>query len=397
MFHFRLCFAGREREERVKKDFSLQRQDFYDRMKLAIANFYGRIAEKGFLAVASKKRVKSNAKSEKRQNGKMEKTMKQTTDIPQKSGGEYIECGGCKQYLQYIPGNKDNLPVMLILNPVPGIPASLISHHEPPEVSDYYTRVYWDEPGSGKTLQKNKGYFPDLEERLSTLKEIVDYLKGVYGKDRLILQACSFGTILGSLYTIKHPEDLLCYIGLSQIVSFQDQEAADLVILKNLAINAGKKKDFNRLEALKPYPYEAYGPAYRKKFETVAKIRKGYQGGRDGKEILDLMKSSPDFHMADRLALLKGVAGNRDYWEDIMKCNLTETDGTYQVPVYYLLGESDSFLSQTLLKKYFNTLRAPQKELFELPDAGHCMMLDNGEEYLKVLKVIRGMLMMFRM
>ena len=323
--------------------------------------------------------------------------MKQTETIPADRLGEYITINGRKEYLYHVPGKKASLPVIIYLHAGPGLPGSLLEHVFPEELREYYHTVYWDQPGTGKTLQKNGGYYPDFEELLADLNRVVAYVKQVYRKEKVILFGHSLGSLVGSLYALSYPEDLLCYITAAPMVSFRQNEITGLLVLKNKAINAGRKKDFNRLEELSPYPDEAYSRAFFKKFKTVRSIQREYDGGTDLKDLLSVIRKSPIYRPADLLSLYKGIERNDRLWADLLECNLMERDATYRMPVFFLWGEAENIQSEHLARMYFNHLSAPEKEFFELPGAGHFMMLEQPEEYLKVLKVIRGMMMMFSM
>ena len=72
--------------------------------------------------------------------------------------------------------------------------------------------VHLDQRGAGKTYTKNPEIEPTLEMQLQDIHEVVEYLKERYHKDKIVILGHSWGSILGTIYVQRYPENVLYYI-----------------------------------------------------------------------------------------------------------------------------------------------------------------------------------------
>lgn len=62
----------------------------------------------------------------------------------------------------------------------------------------------------------------------------------------------------------------------------------------------------------------------------------------------------------------------------------------YQVPVYYILGDSDWVTPYIKAQRFFETIKAQKKICIAIGNSGHMPMLHNTEEFCKaVLSVLK--------
>ena len=73
---------------------------------------------------------------------------------------------------------------------------------------------------------------------------------------------------------------------------------------------------------------------------------------------------------------------------ELMTYDLRKKGSSYQVPVYYVLGEKDSQTPVGISITYLETVQAPDKKLYLISDAGHAPMIDNVEDYRKAVREI---------
>ena len=132
---------------------------------------------------------------------------------------EYRKINGIEQYLLHSGTSYDN-PVMLFLH-CSGFPESLLAYKFQKKWENIFTIVNLDQRGTGKTFTRNRNEVPTIEILLEDIHETVAYLKEKYKKDKIVICGHSLGTLLGSLYISKYPEDVLYYIGIGQVVDFK--------------------------------------------------------------------------------------------------------------------------------------------------------------------------------
>ncbi len=82
------------------------------------------------------------------------------------------------------------------------------------------------------------------------------------------------------------------------------------------------------------------------------------------------------------------MGNNKKIWDYMLSTNLYDLNLTYDVPVFYILGDNDFQAPNTIAMKYFTSINAPMKKLYMQKDASHFMMLDNPREFAFILKDI---------
>ncbi|MGT2930015.1 alpha/beta fold hydrolase [Streptococcus dentasini] len=331
---------------------------------------------------------------------------------------EYVLINGCNHYLLHYKSMPEN-PVFIFIHGGPGEPSSPFAYL----VEDYeernYTIVYYDQRGAGRSRYKGSKTKVSLDLLKADLKELVAYLKQVYQKDKIGLIGHSFGSVLGSLFVLDHPQDILCYIGCAQSINFVEGERLIHAKLRQKIEKSGNLRDRKKLEKIGAYPSL---PLDRKQILRVRQLSRKYKPysrqANDGRDTDALDR--PDVNRGPRLDLsdsqsaavsddgivsllklffkspiIKGL-GIKDLWRlatgifstasreltnSLEHIDLYKLGSDYQIPVYYILGNQDwDYSPFESAMTYFERISAPDKKLYLL-DAGHAMMSDNPEAY----------------
>ncbi len=301
---------------------------------------------------------------------------------------EYVNINGIDQFLLHYNNMNSELPVLLFIHGGPGMSESTFSYAFQEGISDLYTVVHWDQRGAGKTLSKNKNIYPTIDELLDDLLRVVNYLKVKYCKEKIVILGHSFGSVLGTLYVLKHPEDVLYYIGAGQVISITENEKIGYLKLKELIVNRDNKKDLKKLSKIGDYPENNYNKSMIKKIQNIRILQGKYRIGMDFIPILKTLFKSPIFQISDILSIVKGMSDNKHIWEYLFSNSLYDETLNYKIPVYYIIGERDFQAPNTIAEAYFNTINAPYKEIFTIKDAGHFMMLDKPEAFAETMAKI---------
>lgn len=293
---------------------------------------------------------------------------------------EFVPIGGIEQYLYH--RGKDMLnPVVLFLHGGPGSPELPFLNKFQPAWEGKATVVHWDQRGCGKTFFRND---PDkvaptltLEQLLLDLDEVVAHLKKTYHKDRIVLLGHSWGTVLGSLYAMRHPESVRACIGVGQVVDMQENERVGFAKVLEAAEAAGNHHDVERLHALEPYP-----GSFESMMDKITKVRSlqiKYKLAtgvtfENAKTVL----TSPFYSMKDCTWFLRPdlLERQRSLYRDLYSMDLAAMGGEYSIPYYLIHGEEDYQTPYPLALRYFDTVSAPDKRFYSIPAAGHFTMLD---------------------
>lgn len=294
---------------------------------------------------------------------------------------EYIKLGDVSFYVM-IKGENPKNPILLYLHGGPGL-TGMTKEPYMRNLYKSYTVVYWDQRGAGETYLKNTSlhgnekYKPTFENMIEDTHLMTQYLKKTFKKDKVIVLGHSWGTILGSMYIQKYPNEVSYYIGVGQVTDPLKDEDVVFKNLSNVVYMNGNKDDISEIESLKGYPYKT-----KDIYNDLIKVRKL----QDKYKIIQM----PTLPKGQEDALKNNGKTYSIVYEEISKFNLTKTK-SYKVPMYYVLGFDDWQVPSVDAIEYFWTFKAPKKGLFIIPKSGHSPMVDNPDSFYNALKTIEKM------
>lgn len=301
---------------------------------------------------------------------------------------EYALIGGIKHYLLHYKSRPED-PVLLFIHGGPGQTESFFAFLVEEYKERDYNIVYYDQRGAGKTWLKNKRSKPDTEILKRDLLEMVLYVKKQYGKEKIGILGHSWGSVLGSMFALEHPEHTLCYIGCGQVIDIMENERVGYAILKEAIEKSGNQKDKKKLQKIGEYPIADFDWNVYRKMGQIRSLQGKYKLAQDfGRSVVDLLRRSPVMSLRDLIPFMTSLSVNMQLMREVMSYDLRKKGNCYQVPIYYVLGERDSQTPIEISMKYFETVQAPDKKLYLIPEAGHAPMIDNVEAYRKAVREI---------
>lgn len=318
----------------------------------------------------------------------MKKQTKKAIDLR-----EYVPINGIEQFLYHL-GTKEENPVLLFLHGGPGSAESLFAHLYEEQWTRIFTLVHWDQRGAGKTLTRNPDRLPTIELLLQDLDEVIQYLKKKYNKRKIVLLGHSWGSVLGSAFVQKHPENIAYYIGTGQVINMTENEQVGYRRVKELITKAGNKRSLKKLEAVGVYPGEkiSFDQSFMKKITRVRKLQAKYGLSSDAfLPILNVVRKSPIFRLSDFSAFLNIYKANQGVYPFLCDFDLWKEPREYRVPVYYILGGDDWQAPYPIAEKYFEEISAPRKKKYVIPNARHLAMVDQPELFFQALNDIRNL------
>lgn len=306
---------------------------------------------------------------------------------------EYVAVNGIEHFLLHYPKDPGT-PVLLYLHGGPGNFESLFAYQLDKAWGAMFTHVHWDQRGAGKTLRRNKkiGLPKSVEQMLDDLHGVIGYLQQKYRTDKVVLLGHSWGSLLGSVYIQRHPENILAYIGVGQVIDMMENERTAHRETWELAKKAGNQKHIQALEKMGDYPPDD-PELLLKLLPKMRKIQEAYDDGpASGTGLGELIKTarrSPSFQWGDFISFLRMMQVNRPLYSQLLSFNLYHESPRYQVPVHYILGAADTITPTSLGKAYYDTIEAPHKTLTIIPGAGHQPMYERPDECAAALRTVR--------
>ncbi len=307
----------------------------------------------------------------------------------------YVPLNGQEQYI-FLRGEDAENPVVLYLHGGPGGPDSFLTYEFARQIGDEYTLVCWDQRGCGRTYFRNRKADPDnlqlsFEQALTDLDELVDYLCRSFTKEKIILMAHSYGSLLGANYVKRHPEKIEKYIGIGQQISTTETEAENFE--KTIALMKQEGRSTEKLLAA----YENF-----QKDSTVLnllevqKIVRPYLAAHlpkvEMKNQIKLALSSPDFGLTDLRWALGMFRISRHYklckqlLDETLLMDLRDAEGVFSAPMYFISGEYDIACSVNLVKDYYENISAPVKAMVTIENCVHSPHIDRPEAFAEVFK-----------
>ena len=294
---------------------------------------------------------------------------------------EKIRIGGNDQWVLERSEDAGN-PVVLFLHGGPGTSQLTSNRRDTRGLEKYFTVVNWDQRGAGKSYgaigdpdRMNVGQF------VADTRELTMYLLEKFHQDRLVLVGHSWGTVIGALAVSRYPELYSCYVGIGQIGSMAEGEAASYRWTLDQARKLGNRRAIAALTAMGPPPYDG---DWQKKTITQRGYLAWFGGevyrsrlGASGR-VLGGLLFSREYTLADRVNVVRGIHGSmRLLWPELFEADLFDSVPEIKVPVFLMEGRHDHECPSEIAERYFSQLRAPAKKLIWFNQSAH---LPNAEE-----------------
>lgn len=306
------------------------------------------------------------------------------------NGTQYIEVNGSQQAVMASGSDIEN-PLLLFLHGGPGFSQIPFAPKYQKRLQAEFTVINWDQRGAGLSYDKKTS--PEtmcFDQFLDDAVQVVKWALQKYNKDKIYVVGHSWGTYLGIRLAQTIPEKIHAYVGVSQVVDVYRASVYEYDKIKKLACDKNINKAMNDLEGIvMPYYLED---------KSFFKVRKWSQFFNPVKEI-DMVKLVLGACLKDHTYKLrhvpkyfKGLNFSQKYIREDVYENLNESSLDYEVPVYFLTGEYDWTTPTEIVSEYYESLRAPDKDIFIIKDAGHSPHLENPPEVHKILFNIKDKL-----
>ncbi|MEE0060878.1 MAG: alpha/beta fold hydrolase [Acutalibacteraceae bacterium] len=311
----------------------------------------------------------------------------------------YIDVNGIQQYIKIRGENTDN-PVMIFIHGGPASPMGFVSAYYQKELEADLTIINYDQRGCGRTYYANgKSSDADVDMLISDLDGIVEYAKNRFGKDKVIIAGHSWGTVLGSIYIQKYPEKVDCYIGISQITNlYKNKINVAYEALKTDKIKGTEDERTLTELAKRMEKVSNYSDMSIDDLLQLVNLNAKYikcNGEMSGMGQMWTGITSPYMNLDDikwfmtQMDMKKFFDDNKALMEyAFFGFDISQLSESYEVPVYYIAGDSDYGVCQNDVKQYYDKITAPDKGFYMLKNTGHSPFMDNPQLYCNTIKEI---------
>ena len=311
--------------------------------------------------------------------------------MPKNFTEEYIPINGIEHYILHI--ESESKDVLIMLHGGPGLANSCVAYYQQPHI-DFCNVVYYDQRGAGKTQIKNRST-PEslsLDALLADLRGIIAYVKKKYDTNRIFLACHSWGSLLGTQYILTYPNDVAGYIGYGQGVPGPEQDRHYYEFVKAEVEKSGNGEHISAIKQVSESFPDIRREDYYEQYNILAEI--GFGGGYDFtvNNVFEIYANSPTWTEEDELVSESVEKLNEKLYAEVLYDWEPANADDYSVPVYYILGRHDEMTSSAIAANYFETIKAPKKELYWIEDAGHLPDTDNPSAFFGTIKEIMAQL-----
>lgn len=309
---------------------------------------------------------------------------------------EKVRIGGIDQWVS-IRGNDRRNPVLLMLHGGPGWVAMPTSWYFQRGWEEYFTVVQWDQRGAGKTYVANDPAMvaPTMTRArmIADSEEMVAWLRKEFGKDKIFVMGQSWGSYLGLELAQRRPEWLHAYVGIGQLTNAPESERRGWAWTLQQAREDGNAEAVAELEALAPYA-EGNAPV---PLESLFKQRRwlNHYGGmvhnrRGGDAEAAAIKLSPEYTDQDVAGIWKGNDFSMQHLlGEVLTLDMSEVH-ELKVPLFLFEGRHDHNVSSEVAAQWFETVKAPSKQLVWFEQSAHEVMIEEpGKTLLTLVQQVR--------
>ncbi len=301
---------------------------------------------------------------------------------------EKIIIGYTKQWISISGQNNDN-PLLLILHGGPGEPLSSKMLHELlPDLEKYFVLVNWHQRNAGRSYNFTFSFKNlTVDQLVSDAIELSRHLLERFSRKRLLLLGGSWGSFLGISTIAKAPELYYAFVGIGQVVHQEEGEKISYDYILQKAIASNDEKTLKTLKRIGRPPYSS-----KKHILSLIKQRKllhQYGGAIYNYSNFERASriSSKDYNIIDKLRILLGNYFSEKYLgHSFRKIDLGKECDNLDIPIFFIQGKHDWQTPTVLVKQYFKSLEARQKELFIFEKSGHLPAFEEPQKFTQVIR-----------
>ena len=288
---------------------------------------------------------------------------------------EPVVLGGVEQRI-LVRGEDAANPLVLFLHGGPGTSQIGLNRRNTAALERWFTVVNWDQRLAGKSFAAGRDRSGLCIDRfVDDAIALATSLRERFGQPNVTLVGHSWGSVLGVLAAQRRPDLFASYVGIGQMSDMAESERLSYAWTLEQARAAGARSAVRRLEAIGPPPYDG---DWRRGFLTQRRLLARFGGECYGSRrgafgvVLRSLLTSCEYTVVDRVNYFRGILRSlAALGPELLRVDLFATVPELELPVFFCLGRHDHEVPAELAARYFETLRAPEKELVWFERSGH--------------------------
>jgi pimeloyl-ACP methyl ester carboxylesterase len=300
-----------------------------------------------------------------------------------------VELNGYHQWL-LIRGQDVSKPLLLFLHGGPGESNLWLAEYTMKQLERHFVCVNWDQRGTGRSFRP--GPPPEsmtIDQFVQDTIALIELLRARFGQRKVLLLGHSWGSVLSMKVAVARPDLLYAVIGMGQVVNnrFGEEISYRYVLERARAEHNGK--------AIRILEHLGGSDTFRKDTTFVQRRWLVHYGG-----VMHALAASaliPIVLRAPELSILDCIRGLRRQdmkfscrlmGDELMEVNLLQEIPEVTIPVIFFTGRYDYNVPFALTEQYYQSLRAPYKQLIWFEHSAHMVHMEEPERFQRALIAI---------
>lgn len=286
-----------------------------------------------------------------------------------------------------INGDDRDNPLLLFLHGGPGTPQIGYARKYQNKLEKHFTVVNWDQRGAGLSYSKDiPGSSMTLDQLTADTIHLTERLCKQFGRQKVYIAGYSWGSVLALRVLQKRSDLYYGYIGISQVVNIQKEEAEAYRQLTAWSRERKHRLLQKTLDFIGAPPWN--GQLQRSLFLLCIEMKGGgfthnpigalKAGGR-------MLFGEPYGVRGSFLAARGQMFSLKHLWEDLIFFDAGESVSSIEIPCCFMSGKFDLTVPGTTSYEYYQMVEAPYKEWHWFENSAHSPHLEEPERFAEVL------------
>jgi pimeloyl-ACP methyl ester carboxylesterase len=253
----------------------------------------------------------------------------------------------------------------------------------------HFTVVMWDQRCAGKTFARNgadscKGM--SIESVAREGNQVAQFLRDHLRRKKIIVLGHSWGTMIGLRMIKERPDLYSAYVGTGQVVSIAEKEPVIYADALKRVRAAHDEAGVKALQAIGPPPYKSFHDIV---VERDWSERYDIPPERDLRSnMTPVVLFAPGWSLWDTYQTFERAADHAEAatFDANQTYDARKLGPDFAVPIYVINGDHDTITPAPLARRWFDHIRAPDKDFVVLKGGGHSAVLTMPDAFLDALR-----------
>jgi|SRR5215469_3876822 len=270
-----------------------------------------------------------------------------------------------------IRGRDLSNPVLIWVHGGPGSSETPVVRHFNAPLEDHFVMVYWDQRCAGHSLNLfgPRPKSVKIDDYVADLGVLITGLQNRLHCGKVILVAHSWGTVPGILYTERHPENVVAYVGIGQEADTPESEKRSYAWVMNQALARGDSNAAARLALIGPPP-RSNGSDWTPR-DLLQRYGGQFHADLSVPKLALISATASEVNWRDVAALLFAKDYNEGIENAEAKVILDNNHLRFRVPIFFISGRFDHTVDAELAARYLDRVSAPKKAFIWFENSAH--------------------------